>query len=90
MADERFYKPRPGDTPTNNMLDEVGLVFDDDLGGLKKDVSYRPSRLNPAWLLLLFAPFLLLLWTDPAYVFMLIAGVAVGAVGVLIWDTRPS
>ena len=89
MPSDRFYEPRPGDTPGNKTLDEVGMDFDGDLGGLKKHVSYRRSRLHPAWLLLLLVPFLLLLWEAPAYVFMLIAGAAIGAVGVLMLDTRP-
>ena len=81
------YKFPPDYTPSQHMLDEVGMDFDDDLGGLKKDVPLRPLRLHPAWLWLLFTPILLLFWTDPAYVFMLISGMAMGAVGVLILDT---
>lgn len=81
------YKSPPDYKPSQRMLEEVGMDFDGDLGGLKKDVTYRRSRLNPAWLWLLFAPLTLLFWTDPAYVFMLIAGMAIGAVGVLILDT---
>ena len=71
------------------MLDEVGMDFDGDLGGLKKDVSHRPSRLHPAWLLLLLAPFLLLFWAAPAIGVMFLSGMTIGAVGVLILDTRP-
>ena len=81
------YNFPPGYKPSQNMLDEVGMDFDGDLGGLKKDVPPRRSRLNPAWLWLLFAPFLLLFWADPAYVFMFMAGMATGAVGILILDT---
>ena len=81
------YNFPPGYKPSQNMLDEVGMDFDGDLGGLKKDAPPRRSRLNPAWLWLLFAPFLLLFWADPAYVFMFMAGMATGAVGILILDT---
>ena len=82
------YKFPPDYTPSQHMLDEVGMDFDDDLGGLKRGAPPRRSRLHLAWLWLLFTPFLLLFWAAPAYVFMFMAGMAIGAVGVLILDIR--
>lgn len=33
---KQLYRLPPGYAPSSNMLSEVGLDFDDDLGGLKK------------------------------------------------------
>lgn len=86
MPPERFYKPRPGDTPSGKMLDDVGLDFDGDLGGLKKDPPIARPRPHAAWICLALSIPIMLIAASPGAGWMFIAGVALGVTGMLVID----
>ena len=67
------------------MLDEVGLDFDDDLGGLQKGPRVKRPHLHPAWWLAALAIPLLLIAINPAYGLGFVCGVTFGVTGMLIW-----
>lgn len=82
-----FYIFPPGFRTSSKMLDEAGLDFDGDLGGLMKG-AVKPSRRTPypaLGALLIMA--LLLIWVNPAYGIGVVSGAVFGATGVLIADT---
>ena len=87
MPHRGLYKPRPDDIPSNKMLDEVGLDFDNDLGGLQKGPPPPRSRLHPLWLWVALSIPILLIWVNPAYGWGFICGAASGLVAALVWHT---
>lgn len=85
MPPDGRYRFPPCYKPSDAMLDEVGLDFDDDLGGLQKGPLPSRPRLNPVWMLFLIPIPLLLIWANPAYGFGVVCGAVMGATGMLIW-----
>ena len=82
-----FYTFPPGFRASSKMLDEAGLDFDGDLGGLMKG-AVKPSCRTPypaLGALLIMA--LLLIWVNPEYGLGVVSGAVFGATGVLIADT---
>ena len=73
----------PGFKPSDKMLDEVGLDFDHDLGGLKKGPALLRPRLHPAWAWLALAILPMLIAADARYGFGFIAG----ALAALVWQS---
>lgn len=80
-----FYTFPPGFRASSKMLDDVGLDFDGDLGGLMKGAvkPYRTTR-YPALVALFIL--VLLIWVNPEYGLGVVCGIVFGATGVLIAD----
>lgn len=62
------------------ILDEVGLDFDDDLGGLQKGPRIQKPRLHPLWWLVALIIPLILIVINPTYGFGFIGGTIIGLV----------
>ncbi|MCK9994613.1 MAG: hypothetical protein Dbin4_03133 [Alphaproteobacteria bacterium] len=67
------------------MFSEVGLDFDDDLGGLQKGPRVKRPHLHPAWWLAALAIPLLLIAIKPAYGWGFVGGAICGGLGTAIW-----
>lgn len=85
MAPDGRYALPPGYEPSQRMLDDVGLDFDDDLGGLTKGPPPLRRRLHPAGALVAIVIILLLICINPVYGAGFVSGVILGAVGMLVW-----
>ena len=68
------------------MLDEVGLDFDDDLGGLKKGPPLQRPRLHPVWICVALSIPILMICVNPVYGWGFVCGAVMGATGMLIWQ----
>lgn len=88
MPPDWRYRFLPGYAPSQRMLDEVGLDFDDDLGGMQKGPTDWRPRLHPLWAVAALSFLPLLIWANPAYGFGFICGAVMGATGMLVWNVR--
>lgn len=80
-----WYSFSPNYKPSQKMLDEVGLDFDDDLGGLTK--HRLPGRhLSFGWVWLALAIPLIMILVNPLYGVGFISGVIYTCVGLLAYE----
>ena len=81
-----LHKLPPHYRPSQTMLNEVGLDFDGDLGGLKKGPPLQRPRLHPVWVCVALSIPILMICVNPAYGVFFVSGAAFGVFGMLVRD----
>lgn len=82
-----FYDPKQTHAPSQNMLDDVGLDFDGDLGGLRKGRGRQSNRwMAGAAVILVVILWIAMLAANVAFGCGFMAGLIYGALGCMVWE----